>query len=183
MVHSRIKVRSASIRLFECLYFTHGWQCNIDRIGLLYQWVKYEEKSVSIISKNSVENWDVDDNGTVYLESTIGLDIFNEYSMDRVCWNTRPCKTPFKDFMHFTGRSKPWLVSPPDGFQTDPNSTPPHFWYNILYNLNEKMSLGIDFTQWRQFHRPYLGMYPTHSTASKTSYAITDGQDGFNTGN
>jgi hypothetical protein len=136
--------------------------------------VKYGEKSVSIIFRNYVENWDIDSNGTVYLESTVGLDIFDEYSMERVCWSQRHCTIPFNDFIHFTGRSKPWLVSPPDKFQTESNSTSRHFWYNNLYNLNEKMNLGIDFTQWRQFHRPYLGMYPTHKTASKTSYAGKD---------
>jgi hypothetical protein len=122
-----------------------------------------------------VENWDVDRNGTLFIEQNLGMDIFKEYNFDRICWNIRPCKTPFKDFMHFTGKSKPWLVSPPEGFETDSTTSPPHFWYNTLHVLNEKMKLGIDFSQWRQFHRPLHGLYPTHGSASKTSYALSQG--------
>jgi hypothetical protein len=147
------------------------------RKGLLYQWVKYEEKSVSIIFRRSVQNWDQHENGTVYLEQTLDHELFKEHAVDRTCWKFKmPCKTPFSDFVHFTGRSKPWLVSPPDGFETDADSSPSHFWYNTLYQLNEKMKLGIEFKEWRQFHRPYLGMYPTHSTAAKTSYASLEGK-------
>ena len=144
---------------------------DIDHVGLLYHWVKYEEKSVSIVHPNSVENWDVDRNGTLFIEQNLGMDIFKEYNFDRICWKIRPCKTPFKDFIHFTGRSKPWLVSPPEGFETDTTTSPSHFWYNTLYVLNKKMKLGIDFSQWRQFHRPLHGLYPKHGSVSKTSYA------------
>jgi hypothetical protein len=135
--------------------------------------VKYEEKSVSIIFSHSVENWDVDVNGTLHLEQRLSPDIINEKSLDRDCWSKRPCIAPFKDYIHFTGKSKPWLRSPPENFATDSTSSPPHSWYNTLYVLNDKMNLGIDFSQWRQFHRPSLGMYPTHGSASKTSYAFT----------
>ena len=143
-------------------------------VGLLYHWVKYEEKSVSIIYKHSVENWDVDEQGNPFMEQRLDLDIFKEYNVDRVCWNIKPCRTPFKDYMHFTGKSKPWLISPPEGFETDSTSTPPHFWYNTLHVLSEKMKLGIDFSQWRQFHRPLHGLFPTHNSASKTSYASSN---------
>lgn len=124
-----------------------------------------------------MENWDVDRQGNPFMEQKLELDIFNDYNIDRVCWKIRPCKTPFKDFIHFTGKSKPWLRSPPDGFETDSTSSPPHIWYNTLHVLNEKMKLGIDFSQWRQFHRPLHGLFPTHNSASKTSYAINNGQN------
>ena len=149
----------------------------LEILGLLFHWVKYAEKSVSIIFKHSVENWDVDGDGKLFMEQRLELSIFNDYNFDRVCWNIRPCKTPFKDFIHFTGKSKPWLVSPPEGFETDSTSSAPHFWYNSLHVLNDKMNLGIDFSQWRQFHRPLHGLFPTHSSASKTSYAVTNDQN------
>jgi hypothetical protein len=117
----------------------------------------------------------VNSNGTLYLEKTLGFDIFAKHAVDRECWKVKqPCKTPFSDFVHFTGKTKPWLRSPPEGFETEAKASPQHFWYHILYILNEKMQLGIDFSQWRQYHRPYLGMFPTHGTAAKTVYALTN---------
>ena len=35
--------------------------------GLLYHWVKYEEKSVSIVTKDTVQNWGVGEDGKVRL--------------------------------------------------------------------------------------------------------------------
>jgi hypothetical protein len=139
--------------------------------------VKYEEKSVSIIFRRSIQNWDQNENGTVHLEQPLNHEIFKEYAVNRTCWKFRMrCIAPFSDFVHFTGRSKPWLRSPPGGFETDADSSPSHLWYNTLYILNKKMKLEIEFKEWRQFHRPYHGMYPTHSTAAKTSYALSKGQ-------
>ena len=141
---------------------------------MLFHWVKYAEKSVSIIFKHSVENWDVDQNGKIFMEQRFELSIFDDYNLDRVCWKIKPCRAPFNDFIHFTGKSKPWLRSPPEGFETDATSSAPHLWYNTLHILNDKMKLGIDFSQWRQFHRPLHGLFPTHNSASKTSYAATN---------
>ena len=136
--------------------------------------MKYEEKSVSILYKDSVENWEIDANGTL-VEQRLRSRLFKKYNSDRVCWNKRHCQAPFNDFVHFTGKSKPWLRPPPTGFETNATLSPQHYWYNTLVLLNYKMALGIDFASWSQ-QRPLHGLYPTHHSASKTSYSNSDGQ-------
>ena len=168
--------RSSDSAAASFLYISLG-KNNISFLGLLYHWVKYEEKSVSLLYKHSVENWDVDANGTL-VEQRLKSKIFKEYNSDRACWNKQQhCKAPFNDFVHFTGKSKPWLQPPPIGFDTDAISSPKLYWYKTLFVLNAKMNLGIDFVGWNQQRRPLHGLFPTHHSASKTSYSSIDGED------
>jgi hypothetical protein len=147
---------------------------------LLYHWVKYEEKSVSIVFKHSVQNWDVDANGKVHLEKTLGIDVFSKVSVKRECWKEvmkhNPCVAPHSDFVHFTGKAKPWFRPPPDNLgEVSEYTSPQHFWFHILKILNDKMQIGLDFKKWKANHRPYLGMFPKHNDAAHTKYASTKG--------
>jgi len=61
--------------------------------GLLYHWTKYEEKSVSIVFGQRIQNWCSDKNGKAHKESEILLDnIENEGGVNLVkreyCWKT-----------------------------------------------------------------------------------------------
>jgi hypothetical protein len=147
---------------------------------LLYHWVKYEEKSVSIVFRDSIQNWDIGPNGKVHLEQTLRLDIFKDVSVKRECWRgvmkQKPCKAPHSDFVHFTGRSKPWLQKPPEGFDEVSDASPQHFWFHVLHILNDKMDMGLNFKQWKSKHRPLLGMFPQHKHVAKTNYASTPGE-------
>jgi hypothetical protein len=141
---------------------------------LLYHWVKYVEKSVSIVFRSKVENWSADTQGRVHLEETLSLDIFDGLTRKRECWKTairlKPCRAPHSDFVHFTGTSKPWLKGPPADYQTVFNASPDHYWFYILSILNTKLEIGLNFEKWRKGHRPELGLYPLESDAVKTSY-------------
>lgn len=143
--------------------------------GLLYHWTKYEGKSVSIVFRDSVQNWDVDANGKVYLEQTLGLDIFDNVSVKRECWlelmKHNPCKAPHSDYIHFTGKRKPWLRPRPIYMnEVAERGSPQHYWFDILKILNHRMEMGLDFENWKWFHRPLFGMFPRYTDAAQTRY-------------
>jgi len=87
--------------------------------GLLYYWTKYVKKSVSIIIKADVQqwdsgNWDVDRNGTLILRprqdgdiTTVVRNALKEYG----CPQTQRLPSPYNDFYHMTGGAKPWYQS------------------------------------------------------------------------
>jgi hypothetical protein len=71
--------------------------------GLLYFWTKYVQKSVSIIVSQSVEQWI--GNGTDVIQERVEDDLLSHYS----CSNGPKRKAaPYRDFVHLTGRKKPW---------------------------------------------------------------------------
>ena len=86
--------------------------------GLLYYWTKYVKRSVSIITRDDVEqwspdNWDVDSSGSLNLRprqnnerdiTTIVKKAFKSYG----CPVTHFLPAPYNDFFHMTGRAKPW---------------------------------------------------------------------------
>lgn len=142
--------------------------------GLLFHWVKYDQKSVSIVFRNEVEQWGVDAQGKVTLEKTDDLKIFGD-RIKHKCWRglmkMKPCEAPHSDFVHFTGRSKPWLAGPPEDLSEETKEeSASHVWFYTLGILNEKMNIGLDFNNWRKGHRPFLGMFPLHKDAATTKY-------------
>jgi hypothetical protein len=140
----------------------------------LYYWVKYVEKSVSIVFRDNVQNWSANADGRVHLEETLSLHIFEGLSVKRPCWKSvmklKPCQAPHSDFVHFTGSKKPWLKGPPEDYQTAKDASPSHYWFYILSILNTKMAIGLDFENWKTGQRPELGLYPLRADAAKTSY-------------
>ena len=142
--------------------------------GLLFHWVKYEQKSVSIVFRKEVEHWGEDNEGKPVLEATSDLSVFG-HRVERKCWvgtmKLKPCQAPHSDFVHFTGKRKPWLAGPPDDLSPETRmATADHFWFQTLSVLNDKMQIGLDFKNWRKGHRPFLGMFPLHKDAATTTY-------------
>ena len=84
---------------------------------------------------------------------------------------TKPCHPPHSEFVHFTGKSKPWLNGPPDDFEESPSEErgPAHFWFHNLWILNDKLDMGLDFKNWKTGHRPLLGLFPKLTDAKKTA--------------
>jgi len=86
--------------------------------GLLYYWAKYVKKSVSIVAREDVEQWDSDNweigiNGSLSLRplengetdiTTIVKKAFKSYG----CPVTHFLPAPYNDFHHMTGGGKPW---------------------------------------------------------------------------
>jgi hypothetical protein len=147
--------------------------------GLLYHWVKYEQKSVSIIFKKTIQNWGVGANGDVTLQQTIGIaTIAPTITVNRTCWtgfmSQNPCVPPHSDYVHFTGGKKPWLRGPPKDFgAADMKSSPAHSWFHVLSILNTELNIGLNFSDWKTGQRPAFGLYPKHVDAANTEYHTT----------
>ncbi|KAG7354515.1 hypothetical protein IV203_003871 [Nitzschia inconspicua] len=71
--------------------------------GLLYYWTKYIQRSVSIIVNHSIEQWGSKD-GRVWQER-IDEGVLQQRSCSAGPKGKAP---PYRDFVHLTGRKKPW---------------------------------------------------------------------------
>lgn len=141
-------------------------------LGLLYHWAKYEDKSVSIIMKETVQHWDVDDKGIIHLDTEEKLEkVFRGLGMKRKCWvetmKSKPCIMPHSDFVHFPSTKKPWLHSPPKAASSKNMAldSPLLFWFYALSIVNKKLDMGLDYSDWKIEHRPLLGMHPSNIEA------------------
>jgi len=141
--------------------------------GLLYYWTKYHRKSVSLVTKNEVENW-VASNDTGYpvvLEQKhsrifddrhcVPKDVSHHKTWASVSGNFAGFY-PYRDFVHFVGKAKPWekkigkIIS-----HQDKCTSSFEYWYFILKKLNFRLGMGLDVTD-LQLGNPALGRYPTY---------------------
>jgi hypothetical protein len=130
--------------------------------GLLYHWTKYVKKSVSIVFFERVENWSTDTNGKPYLEQELH-DVFTNYSKPLIQVYFA-CTKFMCDFIHFTGRGKPWLSQPPDDVSESTQLRDgKHLWWYSLHQVNAELNLGLDLQNWVSLGQPTLGMYPKWS--------------------
>jgi hypothetical protein len=136
--------------------------------GLLYHWTKYVKRSVSILGQGTVENWASSTSGKVMLEAQFP---FQAAYMPRFQSHAL-CVKYLCDIVHFTGRLKPWLGSPPadigpdSGPRNDTKSVAKLLWWNTLYALDRDLQMNLNFTNW-QAQDPPLGMYATFHQAEQ----------------
>lgn len=84
------------------------WSAFADQ-GLIYYWAKYHEKSTSIIIHSEVEQWGKDKAGNLQLEHTsTGSELTNFTCVTGSHMAVEKYPPPYRDYIHFTGRSKPW---------------------------------------------------------------------------
>lgn len=130
--------------------------------GLLYHWVKYVKKNVVIIAQRTGEWWGTDHNDTLVLQERRPQALSNYSCLPR--GNPRSLKfahhqayggnlignVPYGDYIHFYGPFKPWLVDQADPPVIDKMhaSSARSYWFFLLRQLNEKLSMGIDFDHW-----------------------------------
>jgi hypothetical protein len=89
---------------------TWSWYGSIADQGLIYYWMKYVKKSVSFIVKHEVEQWYTTQDGSLQREDEFYPNVLNQFGC--VSKSVRRRKSvgpsPHSDFVHLTGRSKPW---------------------------------------------------------------------------
>lgn len=81
-------------------------------------------------------------------------------------------KPILNDFVHFTGKKKPWLSGPPNDFgMVEEIESAEHFWFHVLDNLNRKLDMKLDFGNWTKDQRPSLGLVLTRKkVVDRTRY-------------
>ncbi|KAG7349121.1 hypothetical protein IV203_011718 [Nitzschia inconspicua] len=123
-----------------------SWHGNFADQGLLYYWTKYFKKEVSIIIGGNVENWSGNKSQVnVGLLKSFGC-ISSEF--------TKPFKyassgfskmAPYRDFKHFTGRSKPWLVSSgvnmTNTYKFQDIQTAQEYWFYLFRKIQQRYQL------------------------------------------
>ena len=173
----------------------HG--ANADQ-GLLYYWTKYVKKSVSIMNGHDIEQWDTNNwssypNGTLILQqkqhgkdgapTTIIKKALKSYG----CPVTRflpPVygSSPYNDFYHMTGSTKPWYRKRMYLEDTDCMSkkkgefylcNTQAKWYQMLKDALVSIEM-IDHVSWNFFgsrDSAPVGHTPTHEKIAKYIYA------------
>ena len=146
----------------------HKWDfhCAYADQGLLYHWVKYVKQSMTVVMSDWTENWVPYPNGTMHgKEDIVRLNDLMKYSEPRECWNRqstyKSCKPPHSDFMHFTGKKKPWLKGPPANLTEGSASFEDEsrrFWFSELAQLNSRLGMNLDFEKYPTHQRPALGI-------------------------
>mmetsp|Transcript_38265 Transcript_38265/g.114571 ORF Transcript_38265/g.114571 Transcript_38265/m.114571 type:complete len:266 (-) Transcript_38265:624-1421(-) len=138
--------------------------------GLLYMWVKYMKKKVSIVVNDVVQNWEEGQgaaaavlvkerkDGLLNKRSCSKKDAFNRGFM----FNS----APYWDFHHFTGRLKPWLGKkakeiPADVANIHDAKSPTQLWFHALQRVSKEHDMKIDIKNMRT-GKPPLGLYPTY---------------------
>lgn len=138
--------------------------------GLLYHWVKYVKRNVSIVSGVEVDNY-IAKNGKdkIQIEETL-LNPFDEFTclpdqyehtFGKIPTSTAREMAPYRDFAHFLGSHKPWKRHPPDELETNLDAESPlEYWFHMLRLLNEELQMNIDFDDWQRIKTTPLGSLP-----------------------
>jgi len=131
-----------------------NWHGEICDQGLLYYWVKYHRKDVSIALGNEIEHW-VDRDGRAVLDHR-DRDILKQYTcsgtiMNRLRDRSINGASPYADFHHFTGQSKPWLKGEMNETSIQRFASPDtithsvDLWWHELYQAQQELNFTIGY--------------------------------------
>mmetsp|Transcript_5733 Transcript_5733/g.10868 ORF Transcript_5733/g.10868 Transcript_5733/m.10868 type:complete len:491 (-) Transcript_5733:61-1533(-) len=138
--------------------------------GLMYYFVKYVRKEVSIAIGNRIQNWkncsgdlpvmESDTHGVLskYQGNLLRLqylcDISPEEALKRDADDNRwACTPPYNSVAHFMGNTKPWRRK--FDFRRDKDDSYRQFgarymWFKELDQLSDTLGMGLDIQRWNQ---------------------------------
>jgi len=129
-----------------------AWHCEHGDQGLLYYWVKYHRRDVSIIIGPTTEHW-VDRDGSAVLDHRDSL-VLDKYA----CVNDQaplvkdrgfPSPAlPYTSFRHFTGPNKPWLrakITQIEKGEAAQAAGADIFWWQTLRDASLDLNFTIQF--------------------------------------
>ena len=136
--------------------------------GLLYHYVKYARKSVTIIvgePGNLAQNWHRGPNNTAELENTVaspfekytcrkaGMRQDEGYGSHPTYGNHLKSLHPYSDYTHFYAKYKPWATAelPAEPASREEAADSTTYWFFVLRQLNRKLGMEIDFNNWTDF--------------------------------
>jgi hypothetical protein len=144
--------------------------------GLLYHWVKYHRKSVSIFFHGRIEEWV---NGTVHVRknqfpgcmANSGPNSLLTFLGRR---DRRFRSAPSRDFIHFTGNAKPWLAHtvPPDVTHLEGVNQSISIWFHYFRRMQAHLNLTVSVEDVIQLGHAPLGSSPTKAQASSHEWRI-----------
>ncbi|KAG7343788.1 glycosyl transferase family 8 protein [Nitzschia inconspicua] len=192
--------------------FLWDWHGDFVDQGLLYYWTKYYKQDVSIVINNEVENWTSKplrptnnnettshQNGTltreIFLERTLQQP-FDEFTCVKGKLVSRPRRysqvqtgsrgeqwdAPYRDFIHFSGKFKPWLEETQQKMDLDDivnrtwNSgtetldalrSPQELWYYTFWKIHQRLRMGDS---------PMNSSNPFHSAAASITKRLSNNQ-------
>jgi hypothetical protein len=145
--------------------------------GLLYYWVKYVKRHVSIVIGGEVENWGpgpaAGNTNDVRLEQTFrnlskyaclpaGKEKPGSYGFID---NGFRRQVPYVDFAHFTGDSKPWETPPKKSFMESSTmeevKSAKQLWFHVLRKLKRELNITVDIENLTT-QPPPVGRFYTH---------------------
>jgi hypothetical protein len=153
------------------ILFTHQFCI---RAGLLYHYVKFDRRSVSIVIGDTVQTWIPGQNGTVVLKEEL-QDIFANCTCrrQRQMHLKHPAhadillkKPPYSDYSHFYSRFKPWEYLDAAEASVVMNSKKARnvvqYWFVLLDELDKRISMGLPLQGEAWFE--YFSTFRTNST-------------------
>jgi len=145
------------------------WGGHVDQ-GLLYYWVKYVKKEVSLVIGDHIQNWSTDASGNKYMQHQlmVPLDSLPEpYGLPKWSKFTISEHRPYVSYNHFTGNTKPWTTNMPIGdcfSEAYKRRKPKFYWFHMLCQVNKKLNMGLDLSDWntekKKIGDPLLGGKP-----------------------
>lgn len=111
--------------------------------GLLYYWVKYVKRKVSVqAGYERFETWVPLPNGTLFLKNVSEWPIPSHNSVH--LWRKGRSGVR-KDFYHFMGLAKPWNQTFSDLSKKTMYKSAVYYWQYCLKKIDKKFNVGIDF--------------------------------------
>jgi len=140
--------------------------------GLWYYYSKYVRKDVSIIVGEKIQTWIGDDkNSDLPVKVKESYGDLSKLSPKPIIytWNcddpSKNCDTTNMHIAHFVSDWKPWMMGIQRQWFDRKNDTHAlndahRLWFNELYELNEKLHLGLNVYRWNKKHKDVLGQHP-----------------------
>jgi hypothetical protein len=153
--------------------------------GLLYYYAKYVRQNVTIVLANRAQNWETGPDGEPKMLQEIEhpydkhskpvYDMSNKATECHKWTRGKGCPPPYNDFKHFSGTAKPWFEGPPNDLEQDPLSTPQRLWWHVLFQLNDRLQMGIidQLRNWkvgREHHKGWLTPNKGHARDTVISF-------------
>jgi lipopolysaccharide biosynthesis glycosyltransferase len=166
--------------------------------GLLYYFLKYKIQDVSIVIGNKVQNWIPAAPATSAQQQQQQqqpvlakemINVLKDHSPEplthlQTCPNNNNnnkggkstmahlCLPLYRDYVHFSGGSKPWQKGPPKYVVKRGKGSAERLWFDELSQLNDEFDMGLDIPNWVEKHLPdmkesplgYLARYTDHQT-------------------
>lgn len=165
--------------------------------GLLYYFFRFVLQNASAIVGRRIENWVPGADAETPIIGIAYDDVLRNYSHTPILQDPEctidvakmpkyTCFPPYRDFIHFTGKSKPWQNRLHESWNLHEPVTnlvdSSRFWFAEIKRLHEEIDLKLDFDAWNTVHLPTMEESPLgyHPLYRDNTDRIFDGNETYN---